>query len=230
LFDINGGESYVVDRAIDIVNLTINGFGSTLEDSSDNYAAVQITGKMDVTFRSVQFVNNTGKSGGAVRITSRSYLKTVSFEDCIFRDNRAINGSAVYLDGARSLYTESVLFLRTTFSYNEAIFGAGVYMNTGCSKVFLKECTVDNNSAYNGAALYMSFKNSNIYFYNSTMVDNTASNFGGAVYLGSQNSKLYIDGCSFLRNTAYKGGALYFNKYSTTVTFEGTDIRENKAT
>jgi predicted outer membrane repeat protein len=230
LFDINGGESYVVDRAIDIVNLTINGFGSTLEDSSDNYAAVQITGKMDVTFRSVQFVNNTGKSGGAVRITSRSYLKTVSFEDCIFRDNRAINGSAVYLDGARSLYTESVLFLRTTFSYNEAIFGAGVYMNTGCSKVFLKECTVDNNSAYNGAALYMSFKNSNIYFYNSTMVDNTASNFGGAVYLGSQNSKLYIDGCSFLRNTAYKGGALYFNRYSTTVMFEGTDIRENKAT
>ena len=177
--------------------------------------------------------------GGAIKISSSSYSfdwsdifgggssKSINFDNCIFKNNFASYGGAIYADKGTITITNS------RFENNHADNGGGSIATLNDVNLTVKNCEfIDDRSVYDaGGAIYLFnttkasventlFNNcsasiggsissliSTLTIKNSNFTENKALWTGGAVF--SMYGILEINSSKFLNNTAYNGGAIY---------------------
>lgn len=129
-----------------------------------------------------------GYGGGGIGLNS-------NITNCIFSNNSATNGGAVYGTGT---------FTNCTFSNNSATNGGAAY---GIST--FTDCTFSDNSATNGGAIYGTGT-----VLNSLFKENIAVEKGGAVFGDGSFTNSTFD-----NNNAQLGGAAYGNGSAENLTF-----------
>jgi predicted outer membrane repeat protein len=172
----------------------------------------------DVTFERVQFTNNwlivtapdgfdttfVAQNGGAFRAHSGSSVTAI---DCLFDNNLAIDGGAIYFD-------ESDLVLeRCEFTNNEASTGGGIRGTVSSGGQFdLTDCAFRNNVAngfslgWGGAFYVFSLDATGHDIIGCTFADNSSRSAGGAVR--TQGSRFRYQDCRFERNVVGTSGSV----------------------
>jgi len=163
------------------------------------------------------FTDNHAIEGGAVYDYDRG---TPEFRDCVFTKNSAENGGAI-VDrvGVKSTLTGC------TFQDNYARWrGGAIQIDYGSRPKFIDCRFTGNRSDGHGGAVHMLSRASQLehtapVFRNCTFTGNRARLRGGAI-ANEDNSLLEIIGCRFTRNAAGNGGGAISNDYHTSTTLE----------
>ena len=129
-------------------------------------------------------------SGGAIYIANSNSV--TSIKNSSFKENYAMNGGAVYTDGAVDLVENC------NFTGNKASQGSAIYISRGNFNMPVVNSTFVNNK--NGNAIFTHGPIGLIE--NSTFKDN-----GGAIYTDSVSSDISVRNSTFERNN----GAIYTN-------------------
>ena len=150
-------------------------------------------------FHNTTFTNNSaGRDGGAIwkdRPSSDTWNSTF------------INNTAGRNGGAIWITNENNTIRTSTFSNNNATEDGGAIYITADGGLLnsIYDSKFDNNSAFNGGAIYMRSTQSKVY--NSSFIINSADR-GGAIYWFSYGGLL--DNSTFDNNSALYGGAVYW--------------------
>jgi hypothetical protein len=149
--------------------------------------------------------------------------------NCIFRNNYAVDGGAVYnFDRGTSEFTNC------TFADNTAGASGGAIMdNVGAFSV-LTHCNFVNNSCkYKGGALFLDY-GSRPQIKGCKFEANKAGINGGAVYTISrasqlENTRAHFEDCEFSENSCGKRGGALFNFDSSFATLVKCSFNNNSA-
>ena len=167
-------------------------------DGSGLYRVFDIEGDAKKYFEisGIRFENGVGTpggekspNGGAIRIENQA---KATIRNCVFYNNTAESGGAVYYDGL-GVTIESCSFLSNTIDVFKGQAGGGLYVSTTNGRSYITNCHFDKNSA----AL------------------STGGGSGAAVYIYQNKLTTTIKDCSFINNEgAEYGGAIFFTNDS----------------
>ena len=160
------------------------------------------------------FVSNvTVKTGGAVYA---HYCKMPDFYDCLFTNNCASSGGALYMQGLYDQAWKAMVVSNCTFACNRSLSAAGgaVYgMQSGNYPYSFKDCRfVGNQSVANqhGGAVFI-YNVGSAVFDGCSFTDNRAGLHGGAIGT-TEYALIKLRDCDFSCNAATgNGGALFVN-------------------
>ncbi|MDL2254919.1 Ig-like domain-containing protein, partial [Bacteroidales bacterium OttesenSCG-928-J16] len=168
--------------------------------------------------------NEAGQRGGAIDNMSSNF--DLTFNDCIFNDNRTTAGAdanryggAIHSDGSNQVYT----FNNTQFNRNRASQVGGALCIFGT--VTTNDCVFSENYGDRyGGAIYAAteWKPTKLIINNTTFENNTTNAWGGAIYT---TDTLKITGGTFSGNKAWQsGGAIHVTGYHAKLDiFKGSD-------
>jgi len=148
--------------------------------------------------------------------------------NCIFRDNYAADGGAVY-----NFDRGKPGFIDCSFINNTAGSGGAVMDNVGSFATY-ENCTFkDNSCKWKGGALFLDY-GSRPSIKNCKFDNNRAGVHGGAIYTISRASQLEstiatVDDCLFTKNSSNKRGGAVLNFDSSLITFANCEFAENHA-
>lgn len=130
-------------------------------------------------------ISNNGKSaynGGGLLIEGGTNV-VVDIEQCLFENNNAVEGGAIWVDNA------TINIKNSCFNNNVALRedGGGIFIGYNVT------ATIEESS-FNGNRATGSYGD------------------GGAISMGSQNSTLYINNCIFENNRSLDGNAIYVDR------------------
>jgi predicted outer membrane repeat protein len=175
--------------------------------------------------------NGTDGGGGVYIIDS-----VPSFDNVTIRANWADNrsGCGMYIKGAGSgaIITNSTIGGTTSGDGNNCTNGTGggiYYTGSTTGTLSISDSNIQyNQSATDGAGLYLINITNTITITNTTILNNTAGSSGNGGGIYANNAPLSITGGSISNNTSgvwRGGGGLYIE--STTATITGTTINSN---
>lgn len=209
------------------------------EYGAGNGGAIYTTRCSDAIVTGCIFKANVADTNaGAMSIHSGA---TVQVKECVFNENLAAFGGAMYLSSdSETVIADSEFFGNSAAIREDGRGGNGgaIYSN-GISFTLKNTALKSNNADNNGGALYQSSMNLTIDA-SVSFEDNKADNHGGAVYLTySTNSEgvrigssLSLIGTEFKGNTALAGGAISARSESvlnvTDVQFVGNSTPDAK--
>jgi predicted outer membrane repeat protein len=152
------------------------------------------------------FENNTADTGGAIYCYDNANMR---FENCIFKNNHATLGG-----GLHNADSDEVILIDCIFEDNSAQYGGGIYLQNSLGRIYAEHCIFTGNAAtaYGGAEYERD--NAQSEFVNCLFADNSAM-IGGAIY-SMNNCNSYYSHSTFADNAATtRGGAvrLYTNSY-----------------
>ncbi|WP_405265473.1 right-handed parallel beta-helix repeat-containing protein [Methanobrevibacter sp.] len=188
-----------------------------INNSAFTYSgAVDCRGYSDVIqiFKNITFEGNDATCAGALYTSG----KNVTFIDCVFNNNRAINKESGYdpLGGAVYVHNGATKFINTRFTnnYAEGTGGALQLENTVSS-------VVDSSGRH--ITIYWGILE------NCLIENNTALDDGGAIYTG-QTFRTYINITdTVIRNNTAANGAIFVNLYGF-YTLNNVTAENNKNT
>lgn len=181
---------------------------------------VKVKGEGSV-FKNIKFINGNAKYGSAIYIKS----KNVHVENCIFEDNHANKGGALFtvadLDITSGTIVDNCQFRRNT-GYNENFEN---YSYSGALSVYgrnsvIKNCLFEDNwikakqDCFGGAIqVGLDLPDSNVKVINCIFKNNRAISLGSHSHGGAgcvRDGSSYVK-CIFINNSADQGGALTFH-------------------
>ena len=170
-----------------------------INNVADNGGAVEWAGHNGTVSNCIFMNNLVDGSGGAIEFDNAADCEIL---DCLFINNRAKDGGAIY--GADSIHLN---VSGSKFINNSADYYGGAVACKDCYNVSIFDCSFTNHSAGKGSgALDLTgCDDSQVSYCNFT--NNSAKSDGGALFVDSDNVK--IDNCNFADNNAYFGGAIY---------------------
>jgi hypothetical protein len=130
--------------------------------------------------------------------------------NCIFEDNYASNGGAMYNTGGALVVMENVVFRRDSSSNN----GGAVYCIA--SNTSFTGCTFDACYSSYGGAVYADNATITIDLCSFTNNNSSSSSSGAAVNI-SNSAASAIKASMFSNNRSYSGGAIYLSSFSGTI-------------
>ena len=230
-------EGTIVENNIELPSdkaITVIGVGNAIIDGNSSSESIFVMHGGNATFINLKFRNTKPKYGGAIFInygtgTSREVIDiNVAVENCEFDNTDATSrGGAIY-----AWYTEgSLSVINSNFTnIDSGSWGAVCvgYSSQYGLDVEIKDCNFRNNTANNGASLYL--QASKIDISGCTFINNTAIADSAAVYL--YNTTATIDNCVIVNNTGgSKGTAVKVSMPSTapltTLTITNSIIENN---
>lgn len=223
-FGNNGDNSFhIVSAAATDATAILDGVtieaGSTHNGTGSNSdgAGIVVSSASPQIDNCVIRANWSGFSGGGAAVLSGS----PTFNNTHFEGNSAQWGGAMWHTGANS----TASLMNCTFSLNVArASGGGALRVETNSQPVVTDCKFMDNSAANGAAIYMS-TGAVLNLVRCLFQTNIASSSGGGLYFGSANSTI-VD-CEFTENSAALGGAI--RALSGSATLSRCVFRENRA-
>ena len=149
-------------------------------------------------------LDNFYYQGGAIRIDGDV---TVNISDCVFTNNHAQIGGAVYARGGIVNIGESMFIANTAVESGGAVAGLGTTFN-------ITRCRFHINNASNGGGLHLNGYNTAVSMNANNFTGNIAILAGGALYVDNTYSSipLVITTCKFLNNSATRGGAIHIQE------------------
>ncbi len=216
---------------------------------TNNFQGVSSSG--DLTIRNSLFSsnsNNSGFSNGAALILIGG---SATIEDSSFTENKAARGAAIYQNNRDILSIANSSFSANESDHGGAIFVAGVRDATDIFDSRFTQNSADrggaifsfstlrirksafrqNQSTYEGGALYINIPSSSVASIVDTIIaNNIAGSLGGGVYLSghfSSSSSLIFRNSEISGNSAQRGGGIY--SVSGGHTFQNLTISGNTA-
>jgi predicted outer membrane repeat protein len=226
-----GNEVNKSDRNHQINKTILSGNIGNKKSVSDNSFHV-VTGSVNSIIDGVTiadgFANGkvTNRYGGGLYCWG--YESSSIIRNCIFTNNFAEDGGAVFCFADVLSYFENV-----TFENNTAFIGGAASFRFG-SSCQLDNCTFVNNSASSRAGAVCINYGSNVIINNTTFNQNRTTGNGGAIWVNDQASQYggtqpVITDCSFSENKAeYYGGAIQNYNISTSI-IQNCKFSNNKA-
>ena len=229
-------------------------YNNTSASGNHGNASQYIT--VNVNLNKGEFADNQAEKGGGLYLykanVAHNSAKATSVQ--LLRNSAKVNGGAIYIDGS-----PTVNLPKTVIQNNSAQTGSGggIYITGG--GLTIKNPTIQNNSAKDGGAIYITGNNAGFTSTGSENVQitqNTASGDGGAIYVNGgsitianptdienntaandgggfyvNNGNIHLNGITTLTaNTATgNGGAIAL--HNGTFSFaNGSEIKDNQAT
>lgn len=150
--------------------------------------------------------SNSAGPGGAVYVKGGS----LSLDGCVFEENNAMLGGAVYLDNATAISKN------TNFKKNTAVFSGGAITVSQSSSLQVQSGTFDfNESVGMGGAIYIDNPPTELILGSTAFEGNKATDAGGAIWHCPYGTGKYYDfaGMDFYGNTATnRGDDVYVEK------------------
>lgn len=227
---VNAKCNLYVDNCYFINNTATNYEDSALifkDNNLDDYYYDYWYGDVEIynlTVTNSYFINNRQTSsssyGAAVNTGEINYYSykygTKRFKNCVFKDNSAYSGGAVYARYGTML--EECTFINNTASK----FGGAIYSNGEANAVLNSQFI--NNSAVEGGAIYGDLVNIS----GSKFTSNRASFYGGALNINSYYT-IRISSNEFTNNYApyYNSDSMFLTSSSTYTKVISVDLTEN---
>ena len=191
------------------------GYGGAIMILINNPSASDVPKGVNATIFNCNFTGNNASSsggsayyGGAIcQLSSYTGSFNTNISQCIFKENYAGDGGALYLLGSNTV--DNCTFINNTANR----YGGALYLTSSDNNV--AGCVFEENKAENAQS--------------------TISNYGGAVYIGGSSYSTgsahdnLIDNCSFEKNTADYGGAVYVANTGENTTIKDSNFTENSA-
>jgi len=191
---------------LDTCNSTLNGV-SFIENSFNslvNGGAIQILGIGGAhQITDCIFENNQASNGGA--LYAKNQAKSLSILNSQFNNNKASkNGGALFFPDQS--VKDSLLISRATFLQNNATLGGGIYLGNQAITVDSSSFMENNALQGGGIATSTSSKTTMVELKQSIFERNSASQ--GAALIAMNAMNLETSTSSFAENTAVYGGAM----------------------
>ncbi|MDL2246570.1 DUF11 domain-containing protein [Methanobrevibacter sp. OttesenSCG-928-K11] len=187
-----------------------------------------LTSHADFTVENCSFYNNFASElfGGAIATRNHEEMEAKIY-NCIFNDNYAPIGGAVYLTG------KNIEIVDNIFNNNLALKSAGAVYIKGNKTVIKNSFFNENIANVNGGAVFIEGKDS--YIYNNTFLYNEAipnplkinDGLGGAIFINGSEAVIEIN--TFKFNTARNGSAIYFDKSGEKIIINDNIMFNNQA-
>ena len=163
--------------------------------------------------------NNSGGAKGTVYLYTNYTGMHVSMDSCVFSNNSATNGGALFTDNMSQDY-ETFSVKRCSFYGNSASLGSAIYAESLGDENY-ENCLFYENvaSGNKGGVIFGGDNGPDLYLVNCTVADNThsGSNIGGIVMTYD------FGGAMYGRNTIYynnDGKDIHFNSWLGTITLD----------
>ena len=198
---------------------------SVLSSQGSSFVTEFVLATVSVDVRASKFINNEAHSfdqslfyrfqnglksigddrgGGGIFVNLVQYAL---FADCIFKDNNAIQGGGMYLDGCTAIFIWNSIFDNTTAMGSG---GAIASVNGHDTGVIVGASTIQNSWARSGAGFYGGAGSSLTMTNGTSMVNNSAVSYGGAIHCVNCQEVTAEFGASLASNKAGEaGGACY---------------------
>jgi hypothetical protein len=224
--------------------ITINGNGATFNvanpEADLRFFCVD-GGNLTVNNLTMQEGFQSEAEGGAIH----SAQATVTLNSVTFRNNRALEGGAIFVGGS-TLNIDRSLFIQNQLSSEDCPCSLGGAIDAISSTATISNSLFDGNSSgtANGGAIGFTGSTASI---NRTTFTNNSANIGGAIYFGTlvqSNNNISISNSTFYSNTANSflefesiefpgfGGSLAFeiiDLVTTTININHSTFYQNKA-
>ena len=165
---------------------TVGGYGGAIYKSGNT-----------CTLTGCSFTSDTANSGGAVYLSTSTYLTAVN--DTFIGNYARAFGGAIH-------GWESTFLNRCVFLSNEAVNGGGAAFLSGSCNV--NSCRFQGNRGGSfGGAIRAGSSSSSCSFFSTLFSGNTATN-GGALGLGNTGSGASFGNCTFAGNSATAGNSM----------------------
>ena len=190
----------------------------------------------NATVSGSNFVNNSGRWGGALAATggvSGSAINTISVDGTKFVNNTALYGGAMFVWASNYTISNSVFDNNSAFgkgdmSPNDNNGGALIVTqdNIPVSGKIVNSNFTNNKAQYGGAAW---INEGTVDIDGSNFINNTATTTAGAIGFDSQYTKIIatVDSSKFVNNTAGSYAGAIYNLGDLTVS--GSEFDNNKA-
>ena len=182
-----------------------------------------VSGQLNIGRCNFVYNNHYGGQGAAIHYSSSKGTNDFQFflaiSNCNFTNNKNTK-SLVYVENILSKYANNITFHNTTFCHNQ---GVSIYVIN--QTIYLQENILfQNNTAENGAGIYMEDHSTVIFGKNSDVmfIQNSADYNGGAVFLRNHSSIIFDQNsiATFNDNDATSG--IIYSKVKSNVTFQAT--------
>ena len=198
----------------------------------------------------VYFYGNLENTSGGLEMTKR-----IEFKDCVFLENQAMYGTAVYFSKIqrRAIFFDSCHIANNTASWSMPddvhVRSAIGLINSHVKEFMMRNCTFKNNTGLGGAALSFHRTSGDIHILGSRFSNNHDQNDGGsAVFLEGQyhntetrcgskdvrvtrkpTVRLAIDSSEFANNTGeHSSGAVLVTGKSVHVHLNNSSFESNR--
>ena len=247
---INSCDFFDNNRGVYLQQSMVTIFNTTFRDNriTSYGSAIYMHGGTSLLVTQSSFINNTASlsnyGGGAIYMEMNYFDRiesSLTIDRCIFANNTAYQGGALYMDISRHRYTlsrpSSCTIYRSVFINNQAISRGGAISADGNVSI------VDSIFGYNTAPQCAVFANimissrqqlqqfeSSIFLYNqatnSTAEDDNVQYLGGVACL--RDSSLAVNNCTFSHNTAKDSGGV-FHAEDSNITISRSSFHNNSA-
>jgi hypothetical protein len=161
--------------------------------------------------------NSADDYGGGLMI----YPGVIQLTDGFIKHNSAINGGGI-ANGYGDVAIDG-----TTFTSNQAYYGAALWSHTGMNTLLSASLRGNQTTGFGGALYSVS---SGLILSNCQLTANTAGSYGGALYVSptvSPPSSIEIVNSSVVSNFGLMGGAIYSSHAFLDI--DGTTFEDNRA-
>ena len=233
---INGGSLFASDNSIICFDghALVTFTGNTAGRSGGVLFCIQCTVLLKGNSTVSTAFNEASEDGGVLQFTSSSNILFSEFTNATFRKNSAINGGALFARDNSNIRFEGHALV--TFTGNTAgRSGGAAYFNLHCIVTWTQNASIifENNNAVSGGAVCLNKYTSAILNSNSVILftNNTVISEGGAISILTNSSIIANDSTmvTFTINNALYGGAMFFDRTNTTLTFNNNNTGINFA-
>ncbi|MBV9493405.1 MAG: right-handed parallel beta-helix repeat-containing protein [Acidobacteria bacterium] len=184
---------------------------------------------LDISISGLTVSGGNADDGGGISDSNEN----LTLNNMVISGNHATDdGGGLWMDGFDFHFT----IRNTTISGNSATGdGGGIYIEDTNDESFpnlFEDVVLQNNTARNGAGIYLYDPDSPITLNRMTISGNMASQLGGGIHLQDtdSDSTFTITNSTISGNSAPKGGGIYFYQPDNPVLIRNTTISGNNAT
>ena len=191
-----------------------SGTALTISESTADITDTEFLSNTKGTFQDgIQFLSiHLGSTvGGAVVITHSN----VTIDGCLFEDNEASKGGAVYAKQASDVALKnSDFYSNAALDCDRLCYGGALYLE-GSSSMTVHDCMFENNTSEDDGGV-AAVINATLTISHCYAADNDARSFGGVIRTENGGTVTIVDS-NFTRNNANGGGVISALNESTVV-------------
>jgi hypothetical protein len=196
------GLIHILRGAADMTIVSETGAATTILDAQDQGRIFFFQGPTKLTIDGFTFARgNASLTGDYIGAAFTAHLSSPILKHCVFRDNYAERGGAIWYGGVGAPQ-----FIDCIFERNTALRGGAVFLINSSLTTTMQDCIVRNNTADEGAGVFA--YHVVVRIEDTIFMDNVSTtNSGGIVAV----NKLYpseITRTTFFRNDAGGGPAI----------------------
>ena len=178
--------------------------------SNDTEPGLKLSYSSNVTIQSCFFQQSVGQA-----VVLSEMLGDVSINNCMFMNNSHYrgHGAAVhYSSSTNNTINYSLEIKNCNFSYNK--IKSLVYLENKCNKIILNNCTFNYNQ---GISFYAT--NQKIYLNGKVLFENNTAENGAGIYISDHSTVTFVNNSEieFIQNSAKQGGAVFLRNHSSII-------------